>query len=59
MDIPMISPPPWYRKAEAWLEPSWPLLLAASAIIVGVTVMLVIRKKPIPLAAWLVYLYMP
>ncbi len=55
----MILGPSWYRRAEAVLAPSWPLLYAASAVIVGVTVWLVVMGQALPLAVWLTYLFMP
>lgn len=50
---------PWYGKAEAALEPSWPLMTVLALLIVGITLGLLLARKPVLMAAWLVYLYMP
>lgn len=55
----MTWPPPWYGWLERKLEPSWPLMLAVAVVIVGVTIYLMARGKPVPMAAWLTYLLMP
>jgi len=54
-----LTPPSWYTKAEAFLEPSWPLLVVLSLAVIAITVGLLLAGEAAPLAAWLVYLYMP
>jgi hypothetical protein len=55
----VISQPSWYRWLEAKLEPAWPLMLLASAVIIGVTLLLIAKRERVGLAAWLTYLFMP
>jgi hypothetical protein len=51
--------PRWYRWTEAKLEPVWSLMLALSAIVISVTILLIVTRKRTMLAAWLTYLFMP
>lgn len=50
---------PWYSWLEQKLEPSWPAMVAASVLIILITVYLLYRRQPVPMAIWLVYLLMP
>ena len=51
--------PAWYRAAEQRLEVAWPLEVGLAVVVVGVTALLVVTRKRLALAAWLVYLFMP
>ena len=54
-----MNKPIWYQKTEAWLAPSWPLMVVLALIVIGVTVYFLIKRDRLPMAAWLTYLYMP
>lgn len=49
----------WYDRIEAWIAPSWPLLVLLSLVLIVITAVLVLRGQPLPLAAWLAYMYSP
>lgn len=55
----IIHAPIWYQWLESKLEPSWPLMVFVALAIIAVTVFLIYRRQPVPLAAWLVYLLSP
>lgn len=57
--IPMITPPQIYNKIEASLETAYPLMVLLSLVLIGVTLVLLYRRNPLALAAWLTYMYMP
>lgn len=50
---------PWYGALEAFLEPSYPLMVTIAVAIVIITIALVLHGDNVSLAAWLVYLALP
>lgn len=55
----MLTPKTIYHKLEKTLEPSWPIMVVLAVIVIGVTAVLLWKRNPVAMAAWLVYLYMP
>jgi len=55
----MIHTPPWYRYVQDRLEPSWSLQVGIAAAIIVVTLFLLYRRDPVPMALWLTYLILP
>lgn len=51
--------PGLYARLEDALEPSWPLMVALAAIVIGLTLALVLWGHPAPLAAWLAWALLP
>jgi hypothetical protein len=41
------------------VEGSWPWLVGLSVLLIAVTLILLVRGDPVPLAAWLIYMYAP
>jgi hypothetical protein len=56
----MLTPPSWYAPAETFLlREGWPVLTIAAGVVIGVTLYLLLTRRAVALAGWLVYLYMP